>query len=67
MGCEFESYTCHDKKTPGEEGNGKPAHKFHFPRETQGPVSGFLLNTNSRTQDSFFATISTFWSLLHKF
>ena len=29
--CEFKSYMCHDKNTIGEESNGNPPHKVHFP------------------------------------
>lgn len=42
----FEFYTCHHKKTIGEEGNGKQAHKS--------PVSGLSkLETEDATQFSF--------------
>ena len=32
-GCEFESYTCRNKNTIDEEGNGKPPHEIHYPRK----------------------------------
>ena len=46
-GHEFESYTCHDKNAINEEGNGKPPHKFHFPRKNSEPRLWFLLRSTS--------------------
>ena len=31
-GCQYDSSLCHNKNAIGEEGNGKPPHKIHFPR-----------------------------------
>ena len=39
-GCELESCMCQNKNTIGEEDNGKPSHKIHFPSKTQNTVSG---------------------------
>ena len=47
VGCQFESYTCRNKNVIGEEGNGKPPHKIHFPRNVLralSPVSAKLKN-----------------------
>ena len=32
-GCQFEPCTCYNVNAIGEEGNGKPPHKIHFPGE----------------------------------
>ena len=32
-GNQFDSSMCHFKNSIGEEGNGKPTHKTHFPRK----------------------------------
>ena len=46
-GHEFDSFMRHNKNTIGEEGNGKPSHEFHYPRnKTQIPVSGFCYARN---------------------
>ena len=34
LGCEFESYTRHNKNVIGEGGDGRPPHKVHFPRKS---------------------------------
>ena len=41
----------------GEESNGKPHHKIHFPRKNLGPCLWFLLRSKSSMRRSFFYTI----------
>ena len=42
-GCKFQSCTCHNKNTIGEEGNGKPPHKVHFPGINSEPCFWFIV------------------------
>ena len=44
-GCQFDSSMCHNKIAIGEEGNGKPPHEIHFPRENSDPCLWFLLHS----------------------
>ena len=41
MGCEFKACMCYNKNAIGEEGNGKPPHKIHFPRKNSEPCLWF--------------------------
>ena len=52
-GCEFESYTCPNKNTIGEEGSGKSPHKIHFCRKKLRALSliSVTLEIESAMQD----------------
>ena len=55
-GSQFDSSTCPSKNAIGEEGNGKPPHKFHFPRKkTQSLCLWFLLHSKPSMRRSFIS------------
>ena len=47
---EFESCSCHNENSIGEEDNGRLPHKIHFPRKKSGHCLWFLLHSKSSMQ-----------------
>ena len=52
-GCEFDASMRHIANAIGEEDNGKPPHKIHFPRKNSGPCLWFLLRSKWNLRGSF--------------